>query len=273
MLTKNQSSSLGPQASPALPASKVTPKPSSGKKKGNGRAKKCTLLDTSRIVASKGTAANQLGTTPLQQFEISSGKPQQGNKEVHAQFEHFFDGAVTALTPWEVVLVSPETLPGVTSTSSHRIKRSRFYVLPPGFSDNNATNNVMVLSGVLSEQSDLTKTLAASTTTFLRQSVTPTWIEVLDCDFEKLVRNNLSPADYNKAIELGRFSLVNPDTGAAQPQTTLQFKCLIDYAYSLELLSTADMGHLLTAQPITMPTLALSFLPVFPRAISLNNSI
>jgi hypothetical protein len=274
MQSKDNIPSLGPKASPSLPATKVTPKPSAGKQKGNGKIKKCTLLETSRIAKSKDTAANQLCVSPLQQFESTTGKTSQGNKEVHAQFDMYFDSASVAATPWKPILVQTNTLPGITDTAAHRIKRSRFFVLPPGFSDNNASNNAMMLTGVAVEQTDSSLSLGCGTTTFLRPMVNPSWIEVLDCNFEQLIRNNMLPANYGSdAFELGRFSIVNPDNGNVQEQTTLQFKIVVDYAYSLQLLSPVQMSVPPTGSPISLPVPVFANRDVYPRALSLNNSI
>jgi hypothetical protein len=245
----------------------------------SGRAKRPKNPSSRNDLARIATLNNP--TSVLSQFEKSNGSSSQGYKEVHAQLDHYSDvSAGTAGLPWTSVHVQPGGLPGVTTTSSYRVKRVRAYCLQPGFTDNNATNNVIVLAGTLMEQgSDGATTLACAKKTFMRMDVRPSFVEVLDTNFEKLIRNNLTPINYESNpgfgyIELARLSLINPDTGSVSTPTTLQFKFTIDYAFSLELQSTAPFDYVPVANPdIEAPAPSSTNLPVFPRAISLNNAI
>jgi hypothetical protein len=202
---------------------------------------------------------------------LSSGK------EVIVQFDDYAD--LGGLSSWIAGGYDLSTLPGVQSGSGVRLKSLDVHALPPATNDNNASNNVLVLSGVQARQSGQlsVSTLLGGNQTFMAPSVTPSWKKVNSISYEQFTRQGYefgtSTGD-NSQLELFRLALVNPDTGAFSSATTLQFKFTLKYALQVELSTSVDVFRGTPAEvgdPIG--SASTTDTAVFPRLIGLQDEI
>lgn len=198
-------------------------------------------------------------------------------KEVVVQFDDYAD--LGGLSSWIAGGYDLSSLPGVQLGSGVRLKSLDVHALPPATNDNNASNNVLVLSGVQARQSGQlsVSTLLGGNQTFMAPSVAPSWKKVNSISFEQFTRQGYefgSASGDETQLELFRLALVSPDTGEFSPATTLQFKFTLKYAVQIELSTSVNVFRG-APQEVGDPmgSATTTDTAVFPQLVALQDEI